>query len=29
MKEANHFFLEREKEIKKSLEKYESNQTGN
>ena len=29
MREANHFFLEREKEIKKSLEKYESNQAGN
>ena len=29
MKEANHFFLERDKEIKKSSEKYESNQTGN
>ena len=29
MREANYFFLEREKEIKKSLEKYESNQTGN
>jgi hypothetical protein len=29
MKESNHFFQEREKEIKKSLEKYESNQTGN
>ena len=29
MREANYFFLEREKEIKKSLEKYESNQKGN
>ena len=29
MRKANHFFLEREKEIKKSLEQYESNKTGN
>ena len=29
MREANNFFQEREKEIKKSLEKYESNQAGN
>jgi hypothetical protein len=27
MRKANHFFLEREKEIKKLLEKYESSQT--
>jgi hypothetical protein len=29
IRESNHFFQEREKEIKKSIEKYESNQTGN
>ena len=29
MRESNNFFLEREKEIKKSFEKYKSNQTGN